>query len=476
MNVQQALWHIIEKTHFNDFDFTDEFIEMIKTNPEYDGLYDIIDLWICCNFNIKKNVWKEIITSNPYPLVQQIINIYNLNYSLFQFEEANDFSKKTLNMIYEEIDKIFEEKKDNSEPHMNILIMLSYVFECITLQSHKYINNPIIQKCIAFADVKKITKTRNINLIKKQTDIFEEKYPDVSTHWIKCITTMTQMIDSKQDIKQIARCTDILFPNKQMTMYADILYFKQLCGQLQRMRLEKKYKYADYMIDIPPYDGFTDMFNHDIQIVRLTFEADMKKDNLNYISYLKNLLENNNKLISPSLFVDYISMLFNNRNYTEVYDMYIKYKKHIIHAIQCPISTMVKLNLIFVIIKSSYYTNKNISNKEFKEIMANIKPEEYVDTGIIKNAYVDINSIINTIESRDRTITIQGFDIVDRSKVDETCLICLEEIDDMNTETVLCICCKKELGHINCIFNWIKTKQTCPNCRSSVEQRISTRE
>ena len=28
--------------------------------------------------------------------------------------------------------------------------------------------------------------------------------------------------------------------------------------------------------------------------------------------------------------------------------------------------------------------------------MANIKPDDYVDTGIIKDAYVDINSIINS--------------------------------------------------------------------------------
>jgi hypothetical protein len=49
MNVQQALWYMIEKIHFNDYDFKDEFIEMIKTNSEYDGLYDILYLSICKN-------------------------------------------------------------------------------------------------------------------------------------------------------------------------------------------------------------------------------------------------------------------------------------------------------------------------------------------------------------------------------------------------------------------------------------------
>jgi hypothetical protein len=56
------------------------------------------------------------------------------------------------------------------------------------------------------------------------------------------------------------------------------------------------------------------------------------------------------------------------------------------------------------------------------------------------------------------------------------CAICIEEIDDSNMETVECICCKKELGHIGCVCIWIKTNQTCPNCRSSVEQRLSMRE
>jgi hypothetical protein len=46
MNDQQALWYMIEKINFKDFDFTDEFIQMIKTNSEYDGLYDILDLSI----------------------------------------------------------------------------------------------------------------------------------------------------------------------------------------------------------------------------------------------------------------------------------------------------------------------------------------------------------------------------------------------------------------------------------------------
>ena len=476
MNVQQALWHIIEKTYFDDYDFTDEFIEMIKTNPEYDGLYDILNLHICKRFNTKKNLWKEIKTSNPYPLVQQIIDIYNSAYTIFQFEEHNNFVKNTLDMIYEEIDKIFKEDKDNMDPHTNILIMLSYTLEITLLQSHKYPEHPIIQKCIAFTDMTKIFMTRNIVLIKKQTNIFEEKYSGVATRLIKHVITMIQMIDSEQDIKHIAECSSMLFPNKQMKMYIDIVYFIVLCGELHRMRLANKHEYADYNIDIPPYDDFSDMFNHRVQTVRLTFEIVIKKDNSNYTCYLKNLFDNNSKFFSHNMFSDYILLLNKNKNHTEVYNIFKKYKKYIMHKIQSPSNIMLKLNLINVIIISGCMINKNVSKKEINEIIANIKPDDYVDSGVIKTSYERINNVIDIIKRRDRAITFLGFDIVDRSKVDETCLICLEDIDDMNTETVLCICCKKELGHINCISNWIKNKQTCPNCRSNFEQRISMRE
>ena len=94
MNVQQTLWYIIEKMYFNDYDFKDEFIEMIKTNSEYDGLYDILYLSICKKFNLQRNSHptlvgvgteehcysvpqKEIKTSNPYPLIQLVINNYS---------------------------------------------------------------------------------------------------------------------------------------------------------------------------------------------------------------------------------------------------------------------------------------------------------------------------------------------------------------------------------------------------------------
>jgi hypothetical protein len=476
MNVQQALWHIIEKIHFYDFNFTDEFMEMIKTKPEYDGLYDILDLSICKKFNMKKNTKKEIKTSNPYPLVQQIINICDSDYSIFHFEENIQSTKQIFDNICDELDKTFEEKKDDSDPHTNTLILLSYLLTKKLVIPQKYPDHPIIQKCLAFSNVLDACAKKNIDLIKKQTDIFEEKYPICATRFIEFIITQTQMINDKRDINCITKCSDILFPNKLFQMYNDINYLIILCGELQRMRHEKKYEYADYKINIPDYDDFMNMFEHQVEIVRWTFEVDITNNNSNYISYLKKLVDEDSQFLSSSIFMDYISMLNNNKNYTEVYDIFRKHKKYIMHSIQNNRNAIVKLNLIYIIILSEFHTNKNISMKNFDEIMTNIKPEEYIDTGIVKNVFVAINNIIKRIKGREHVIKMLGFDIVDISKVDETCLICLTDIDDTNTQTVKCICCRKELGHIKCVCQWIQNNITCPNCRSTVAQRQRLRE
>jgi hypothetical protein len=161
MNVQQALWYMIEKIHFNDYDFKDEFIEMIKTNSEYDGLYDILYLSICKKFNMLRNSWNEIKSSNPYPLVQLLINNYNSHNTFFEFEEDYNYAKQTLALIYEELDKIFEGNKYNSEPHTNILILFSYVLTRKIEEVHKYPDNPIVQKCVSFLDMNKVIGTRN---------------------------------------------------------------------------------------------------------------------------------------------------------------------------------------------------------------------------------------------------------------------------------------------------------------------------
>ena len=50
------------------------------------------------------------------------------------------------------------------------------------------------------------------------------------------------------------------------------------------------------------------------------------------------------------------------------------------------------------------------------------------------------------------------------SLVDETCLVCLEEITIKQT-VVECTTCHRVLGHASCLENWFHQKLSCPNCR-----------
>ena len=72
-NVNSQLWDVEDKLRECEEkgDFTDEFIEMIKTNPEYDGLYDILNLSICKKFNM-------IITGLYSKILYFLYNSHNL--------------------------------------------------------------------------------------------------------------------------------------------------------------------------------------------------------------------------------------------------------------------------------------------------------------------------------------------------------------------------------------------------------------
>jgi len=50
------------------------------------------------------------------------------------------------------------------------------------------------------------------------------------------------------------------------------------------------------------------------------------------------------------------------------------------------------------------------------------------------------------------------------SLVDETCLVCLEEIT-IKQAVVECTTCHRVLGHASCLENWFHQKLSCPNCR-----------
>ena len=198
MDVQQALWYILEKVHFYDFDFSDEFIQTIQTDPRYDGLYDILNLTIQKKFQIKKNTWTKIKTNNSYHMVQEIIDLYNRPFNIFLFQQNDLLNKQKLADIYDELDNLFDEFKgisistESTSPHINILILLSYMLENGAGRPYKYTDNIIKKKCIMFRNMLNIYATKNIDLISKHLESYE--HPKVAKRFIEFILKKTQMV------------------------------------------------------------------------------------------------------------------------------------------------------------------------------------------------------------------------------------------------------------------------------------------
>ena len=457
MSVEKALWRILEKTHFQDYSFTDEFIEAIKTDPLYDGLYIILTQRICSIFNIYSGK-KQFKTTNSYPLVQTLVESCNFSGLLSEHEEMANYNKKIYDSFIDELEKMDE----LDEYHANSLILLVYRIERAKSIPHKY--PELSKKYIEFQKLIQVIDTKNYKLIKPVADNFEEMYPGLATASIKHNITKAMMILEKKEIEAIAGCYEILFPTKTLEMYKDIVKFIATCYELQRLRLNNNYMYADYKIIPPNYPEFDGLFNHHIKIIKFTYEADMTKNRSNYINYLKTLINANSIFMTNSMRIDYLILLTNDKMYKEVYDIYNKHKKCIKLILRTNLGQHSRLNLIYAIVMSCFKVNKNCSIRGFEEILSGIDLNKYSAPGV-RSTYNEVMSIIRIIKQRNSRIALLGFEIIDNSKIGETCLICMEEIEDSEIETAKCPNCKKEIGHTNCIYDWLLTKINCPNCR-----------
>jgi hypothetical protein len=457
MNVQEALWHIVEKTSFYDYHFNEKFISLIRSDPYYNGLYELINLRIQKKFNIQKDKHEEIKIDNQYKLVKLLVDYYQASELL---EDDSSRNELMLELLYHDLDI----SVDSS--HTNTLLTTICSIENYMNKPFKHNDHPIVKRYSDFISLYDLNQTKNIELIRTKTELFMCKYPNTRNSWFKFVVESMQF---PKDLDKISSTVSILFP-KYFQMYNDIVCFNETCACLQQLRLSKNYEYSNYEIKIPDYDEYKNYFEHCVKVIKLTFHASITRELEQYYEYLKFLLETKSKFAHKHTVSDCIILLYNMRNYSELYNMYKKYKNYIMRKLQSSYIMSVRLNLIHVILISCTLTNRNISIKEFVDIIPT-NLEKYSNIVELKVIIGQIFNIVDGIKKRDQIITSMGYNIV--FKTGEICMICLENINEENIETVKCLCCKKELGHIICIFKWIKSNETCPNCRSTIEQRTA---
>lgn len=479
MDCQEVLWNIVEKIYFYDFSFTQEFITMIQSDIKYDGLYDILNLMMRKKFLLKNNTTHKIKTTNPYEMVQVIIDIHNTQLNAFMFEESNNSSVTVLSQMYSQLDKIFEESKNPCDPHTNILLLFSYSIENTLNLPHKYTEREVTKKCLFFTNIFNGWRSNNTDLVRKYVDIFVKNYPEVNSKFPEYILKKCQFLTEKKSPMEIANCTNILFPTSStvqiMSMYNDLYKFSVLCEQLRFTEFFKgKQEDVKYLSQFRKYEDYTEMIGHETKMIEMASEISFSndiKDDSNYMNYLKHLFETNSKFFSANLFVDYMSILYNNKCYLEVYNSFKKHENYFLYFIKNTRNIHMKLNLLLTIITCGNRINKTIPNRELTEIVNSLDMSKYPNESQLKKVYEKLCITIEYFKKIEDRLKEIGFEIINESIQGETCFICYTDIEDKNTRTIKGICCKKQLGHISCICKWLLTNQTCILCRSTTEQR-----
>lgn len=460
-----ALWKIIEKTHFYDFDFSDEFIEMIQTDPLYDGLYEVLDLLICRKCSLTKNSYEEIKAHNPYPLVQQFIDIYNNNtQNITRYEEKKVKREKILEEVYAELDK--SDLTDTYNPHINILLFLSHALS--NTSHHKYAKHTT--KYEAFNEVMKVLGTKNIDLIQRQIDTFNEKYPGVATRYFEFVMKRANLRNNNSPIMEIVICSEMLFPrhktNTMMRVFCDLDKFKGVCLELSR---NIGSKYDNYQLPCPPYPDFTDMIEHDKMMVRLSFDAALTHNNTKFEKYVRQLYDTNSNFLTINILVENIAIMYRKKEFGQVYQIFKQNKPCLMDFITHTPKLIAKLGLIYSIITSCLKMTRKTPIIEFAKIINTINPFTCDEKELV--LYHETDEAVKTLKRINTNVERSGYSLMDNTQINETCLVCCVDIDDEDQMTIRCVCCRNQLGHIKCLSDWFRTNQTCPLCRSTIEQR-----
>jgi len=219
--------------------------------------------------------------------------------------------------------------------------------------------------------------------------------------------------------------------------------------------------------------NYNNNINYEYNILIHTIKSDIQKRDkienagLDYHLYLEELLNTKSESISTNIISDYFSFIYNNKNYELVVKMYKKY--NIEEKLIIVNHPLVRTNIFVMILLSLFQTNRLISTYQCKILLDKYDIDKIEDnTGIIKINLEMIQKIYKHIEQREYYIKSIGYDIVNEtidSRESETCLVCMEDIEEEEICFIKCNNCHKKLGHINCVSRWLVSRKDCPNCR-----------
>lgn len=444
-----------------DFNIPYDFIEHIRTNPNCYGLYQLLEIFLSVRTGCVPNS-PILISPSSHDIIHEFAAVYNIRMSSI-------FNKKNTEKLTALFDKvnIYLTDMNIHTSRANVLKLLhDKISEKLDIDPiYNILLNNICNKIIIDVEAQRYSR-EELNI---KIDEISKIDPSIPVNYINFAFTKNKLISEDADIPSITGCLDILFPHENvhpiLKKYKDLMSLLLESRILSRMRIAKKYEYASYKIIHIPYNDYSDLYNHTLRTMSLCFECDIIQNQTMYIEYIDSLIQNKSTMINTCLLADYMALLYKINKHKEVYNIYIMYKESILYGInRAPILNEIMMYIMYYTVASSIYIHKPSFERDFVNILNrhadNINNPKHI---LICQK---IRGIAQSVIDREDYIYRIGYEIIGNPKIDETCIICYESIDEDNYQVVRCVNCSRELGHIGCVAAWLVSNISCPICRN----------
>ena len=207
-DMYENIFMIYKRINRYDFNISYDFIEHIRTNPEYDGLYQLLEIFISERIGCAPN--NPILLSSPYDIIHDFAAVYNIKIvSIFDIKKNTeqltaifykvhvDLAKSTICGSHANILKLLHDKISEQlgiAPIYNILLNDTYNKILIDIESQRYSREEL--------DIK-IDETAKLDA-------------DLPINYINFAYEKYKLLAEGADIQAITGCIDMLFTQENI--------------------------------------------------------------------------------------------------------------------------------------------------------------------------------------------------------------------------------------------------------------------
>jgi len=456
------------KSNIFDYDFIPLMKKLKLYNNDTKAIYYITKYRI---FKLKYHLEKLKLLN----VKNMIINLYTSYYVILSHLNLYDFDifKTKIIELYNTID--ITNDKFELKVELKYFIFKNHIIYLV--DSIENTNKP---KYNLFNEIQsKITKAASSNNLENLTNgINEFKHNYNFPKFVNCIEKHIALILNKNKTKDdILYYCEIIDFSPFGQEYHTFKYCHFLIQNINKTRILKNYElYHELMIILISKANIKPKFDlqTSIECTENAYKTDILKDRRLIVIYVESRL-NHKKCVDIFLLYDYILSV--SKNPSDFLNIFKKYKNYLLYYnFSSSTNNHFKLGLTSLLLQAIIKTNSynymdeiNFILKYYESNEKNIKfsDEEIKNLTFLKEKVKSVNDIINLIQKFDFEIIKTNNNNYNSFLIDNNnekiCIICLEEINN-NIRMVKCNKCLKFISHINCLCEWLITKQKCPYC------------